>query len=439
MTSTMPGIRREDMRLNETSVHPLADGPILVASDGDRSSLPALEAAYELSKRSRAAVRVIAVFEASPVFVYEFAAITSLPELTAGAREELLVRIRELVTEAAGSGAEWTIDLREGDPAREIVGAATEANARLLILGVRHRSLVDRLFARETSLRTLHLSRTPLLVVPEGYGTAPRHMLVATDFGPASVVAARTALELFPTVTRVSVVHVSPTSAQIPPQFAPWVPVLREDIEPGFERVNTELALRPGVSVESVSLAGKPSNEILHYARSNDVDLIVTGTRGAGFIDRLVMGSTSRGLLRGVPCAVLVVRARDHLDVPYTLLEQNQSLIPRNCWASDLESFSKRNLGRPTSIEVDDPALGAQGQESGYPLLGVAFDHNDQRVEIMVGDFQGTAHHLTRSIGDIKSIDILRDAKGRDWVLRIAHGSGQTILTLNHQQEAVRR
>ena len=95
--------------------------------------------------------------------------------------------------------------------------------------------------------------------------------------------------------------------------------------------------------------------------------------------------------------------------------------------------------GRLTSIEVDDPELGAQGQESGYPLLGVAFDHNDQRVEIMVGELQGPAHHLTRNIGDVRSVDILRDATGRDWILRVAHGSGQTILTLNHHQEAVRR
>jgi nucleotide-binding universal stress UspA family protein len=433
MTSTMPGIPRGDALLNETGVQPLVEGPILVASDGDRSSMPALEAAYELSKRTRRAVRVIAVFEASPVFVYEFGAIASLPELMTGARDELLIRVKELVMEVAGSRVEWTIDVREGEPVSEIVRAATEANAQLLILGVRHRSLVDRLFARETSLRALHMSRTPLLVVPEGYGTAPQHMLVATDFGTASVVAARTALELFPTVTRVSLVHVSPTSAQIPPQFAPWVPVLREDIEPGFERVRSDLALRPGVSVESVSLAGKPSNEILHYARSNEVDLIVTGTRGAGFIDRLVMGSTSRGLLRGVPCAVLVVRAPSNLDLPYMLLEQNQSRIPPDRWASDLEAFSKRNLGRKASIEVDDPELGAQGQESGYPLLGVAFDHNDQRVQIMVGDFQGTTHHLTRSIGDIRSVDILRDVKRRDWILRIAHGSGQTILTLDRQ------
>jgi hypothetical protein len=69
----------------------------------------------------------------------------------------------------------------------------------------------------------------------------------------------------------------------------------------------------------------------------------------------------------------------------------------------------------------------------------VAFDHHDQRVEIMVGDFTGSARHLTRGIGNVTSIDILKDARGHDWILRIAHGAGQTILTLNREQEAVRQ
>ena len=30
-------------------------------------------------------------------------------------------------------------------------------------------------------------------------------------------------------------------------------------------------------------------------------------------------------------------------------------------------------------------------------------------------------------------IDLMRDASGRDWILRIAHGEGQTILTLNRE------
>ena len=80
---------------------------------------------------------------------------------------------------------------------------------------------------------------------------------------------------------------------------------------------------------------------------------------------------------------------------------------------------------------MDDPELGAQAQEHDYPFLGTTWDHHDERVEIMLGEFEGTTRHLTRGIGGVEGIDILRDENGRDWVMRIAHGRGQTILSFS--------
>ena len=100
-------------------------------------------------------------------------------------------------------------------------------------------------------------------------------------------------------------------------------------------------------------------------------------------------------------------------------------------WAVELEAFTRRNVGRLASLEVDDPELGAQAQEHDYPFLGAAWDHHDERVEIMLGDFEGRRRHLTRGIGGVTGIDVLRDEHGRDMILRVAHGTGQTILSLN--------
>ena len=434
MTSTID-IPRGDQLLAELDARPPQGGPLVVASDGTESSLPALEAAFELSRRTKSGVRVVAVLEAIPSFAYEFGAISALPDLMSAAREQLLIRVRAQVADIAGPGVDWTIDIRDGDPATEIARVASEAHARLLILGVRHRGIVDRLLARETALRTMRWSRTPVLVVPGGFASMPTRMLFATDFTPASVLAARTALDVFPTISLIHVVHVSPLAVQVPPHFVAWVPVLREHVEPGFERVKAELGALSRVTVNCVELEGKPSSEILSFARSSEVDLIVTGSRGGGFIDRLLMGSTSRGLVRGVPCAVLIVRAPANADVPYVLLEPGHVTIPPDRWATELQAFTTRNAGRRVSIEVDDPELGAQLQEFGYQLLGVAYDHHDRRVEIMVGDFKGTAPHLTRGIAHVQSIDVMREASGRDWILRITHGQGQTILTLNREPD----
>ena len=101
-------------------------------------------------------------------------------------------------------------------------------------------------------------------------------------------------------------------------------------------------------------------------------------------------------------------------------------------WAEELMTFTRRNAGRRASLEVDDPDYGLLMQEHGYPLLGAAYDHHDKRVEIMLGDLKGTRRHLTRGISNVHSVDVLRDPHGRDRVLRVSHGRGQTLLTLEN-------
>jgi hypothetical protein len=103
--------------------------------------------------------------------------------------------------------------------------------------------------------------------------------------------------------------------------------------------------------------------------------------------------------------------------------------IPENEWGTELDEFTRRNLGRRGTLEVDDPEIGAQAQEFDYPLLGVTFDEHDRKVELMFGEGGSTRRHLGRGIGDVTSVDVLRDERGRDLALRIAHGAGQTLLT----------
>jgi nucleotide-binding universal stress UspA family protein len=51
-----------------------------------------------------------------------------------------------------------------------------------------------------------------------------------------------------------------------------------------------------------------PVNAILREAARRRADVIVIGWRGHGAVRRFLMGSVSRGVVRGAPCAVLVVR-----------------------------------------------------------------------------------------------------------------------------------
>lgn len=54
--------------------------------------------------------------------------------------------------------------------------------------------------------------------------------------------------------------------------------------------------------------AGTPADEIVRFAREHEIDLIVMGTHGRGFVGHLLMGSVAEKVVRTAPCPVLTVR-----------------------------------------------------------------------------------------------------------------------------------
>jgi nucleotide-binding universal stress UspA family protein len=63
-----------------------------------------------------------------------------------------------------------------------------------------------------------------------------------------------------------------------------------------------------GLSVTTVLLIGEPVDEIVAYADSRDVDLIVIGSRGHGAVASAILGSVSLGVLHETRRPVLVAR-----------------------------------------------------------------------------------------------------------------------------------
>lgn len=402
-------------------------GPIVVATDGTTSASAALKAAGQLAGRTAASVHVLAVLEPLPLVAADYGLLLPPAETDDARRSALMARVREQLTETVGAHPNWQVEVRDGDPAAVIARTARELGARLIVAGIGHHDLLDRMFGGETALHTLRLSRVPVLAVAPGFVSLPQRLAIAIDFSEPSVIAARTALALLPSVTMVYLVHVAPRLELQPEAYAAWMSDYSEGVEPAFERVRERLEIPQGVTVETMTVTGKPTRALLDFAKSAHVDAIVTGSRGAGLVDRILVGSTATGLIRGAACSVLAVptplgAARRAAGSP--------DEIPEREWARALEAFTRRNAGRLATLEVDDPEIGAQAQQHDYPFLGAAYDHHDRRIELMFGDLEQTSRHLTRGIGNVRHVDLLKDAAGRDWVLRIAHGSGQTILTL---------
>lgn len=70
---------------------------------------------------------------------------------------------------------------------------------------------------------------------------------------------------------------------------------------------------REGLSaVPVVRTSDDPAEEILGYAREQNIDLIVLGTHGRRGVAHLLAGSVAERVVRGAPCPVLIVRHREH-------------------------------------------------------------------------------------------------------------------------------
>lgn len=408
---------------------PTMNGPILVATDGMASSRAALDAAALLSAGGDSRVLVLAVLEPVPLVAADYGLLLPPVDTDNARRDALRARVEELLLESVGRRANWEIQIRDGDPASVIARTARESDARLVILGIGHHDLLDRMFGGETALHTLRMSRVPVFAVAPDFSALPTRLAIALDFSQPSIDAARAAIRLLPSATMIYLVHVAPRLELQPAAYQAWMSDYSTGVGPAFERVRGLIDVPPGCVVETITLTGKPTRALLAFAKSAHVDVIVTGSRGAGLLDRILVGSTATGLVRSATCSVLAVPAASGV-AKRPIAGQLPDEIPEMEWAAALEAFSRRNVGRHASIEIDDEEIGAQSQVADAPFLGAVYDHHDRRVELMMGEMDDPARHLTRGIEDVHHVDLLRDTNGRDWVLRIAHGSGQTILTL---------
>ena len=81
--------------------------------------------------------------------------------------------------------------------------------------------------------------------------------------------------------------------------------VLESEGETALEGV--ERLAPDDVAVETATVEGTPSTEIVRYTREQPVDVVVMGTHGRGGIDRLLLGSVAERVVRKSAVPVVTV------------------------------------------------------------------------------------------------------------------------------------
>lgn len=108
--------------------------------------------------------------------------------------------------------------------------------------------------------------------------------------------------------------------------------------EQDFENYFSSLKARLGkqkVRFSGKILKGEPADKIISLAKRERADLVVMGTRGHGLLDRMLIGSTTLGVLRKAKIPVLAFKKSDkkrkrairHILVPLDLTQRDDSAL----------------------------------------------------------------------------------------------------------------
>lgn len=69
-----------------------------------------------------------------------------------------------------------------------------------------------------------------------------------------------------------------------------------------------KIAAEEDVLLETAVVYGDPAEELIRFAQQEEIDVIVIGSTGKGFLKRKFLGSVSHKVVRDAKCSVYVVR-----------------------------------------------------------------------------------------------------------------------------------
>jgi nucleotide-binding universal stress UspA family protein len=281
-------------------------GPLLVATDGSSAGEAAFRAAATIAAKASTSVEVLIVVEPLPVIVPDPSIVMQplvvSPSVLEAYREGILGQLREI----APPGLEWRVEVEYGRPSAEIADEARQRGARLIVIGLVHHGVVDRILDGDTALEVVRHSHTPVLLASPSWKSLPTQAVFAVDFSRQSMQAAREGLRLLGDKATVVLAHVRPMPT-VYDGMGMWEVEYEEAAKKALAKFAEALNASPDVHVQKMLLRGNPAAALLDIAEETRADLIVAGTQGAGFIQRLLVGSVATRLMRHSARSLLIV------------------------------------------------------------------------------------------------------------------------------------
>lgn len=283
---------------------------ILLATDGSESAAQAERMLGSFHFSEGAVVQVICVVDAFVEKVME--------PMQPGQRDRVRQLVDEAVARLQGQGFTASGAVRVGDADHQLLVAARELDADLIVLGSRGLSGLEGFLLGSVARNVAQQAACSVLVV-RGTQTLPGPIILAADESRSAAKAVEMVAALpLPAGAIVTVLNVVRTAHP----FLDLLPLRNETLhaqlrteEQRRKASGEQLVLgssarlaAAGVQCRVVVRGGDPAAEILAAANNVGACLIVAGARGMSLIEGLVLGSVAERLLKGASCSVLLVR-----------------------------------------------------------------------------------------------------------------------------------
>jgi len=275
--------------------------PIIAAIDPEREDDAPLVAGAALARVTGAPLMVLGAYLHYPI----------TNAVSAGTVDEDLRGITLRALEARTSAIDADLLVKGGpSPARALHDAAVEFDALLVVVGSTHRGPLGRVAPGTTAERLMHGAPCPVVIVPAGLGSDWSPDRIAAGFvdledGYGALRAAAALARAVGTELRV-ITAVEPAAGRSG-AVAPYGAGGREESRAIAEReLEAALAQLPsGVRARGEVVVAPPPDALVEL--SEDVDMLVCGSRGYGPLRAVLMGSVSHAVIRKAHCPVVVV------------------------------------------------------------------------------------------------------------------------------------
>lgn len=236
--------------------------------------------------------------------------------------KEMDLHAQKKILEDQGFTAEMQVV--SGSAANEINRIAEEGNYSLIIVGAEARNIISEPLLGGIAYEIIHYCRKPTLLVrldeirENGVlrvlpvrNRYNGHILFPTDFSANADQAFEVLKQLVSYgVSKVTLMHVQ-DQTRLNPYLLHRLSQFNEIDEERLSEMEKALRQIAGLEIEKAITYGNPSRDILKAVEERDVQLVVMGSQGRGFVRDLFLGSVGHNLARQSAASVLLVPMKE--------------------------------------------------------------------------------------------------------------------------------